>query len=155
MTNTDNRSSDDIEREVESTRARVTETLEELRSRMTPGQIVDQFVDYARESGGGDFVRNLGQAVRDNPLPVLLIGAGISWLMFSGSTAGRSGRGAMDEDYDDDRDRSYGRIGGRGRSSYGPGGVAGYGAHEGTSGFAKGSTGGTGRGAYDMAGRDC
>lgn len=78
-----NRSSAEIEREVENTRARLTGTLEELRDRASPGQVFEQVLDYAKTSGGGDFVRNLGQAVRDNPLPILLIGAGVGWLMLS------------------------------------------------------------------------
>jgi len=78
------RSSAEIEREVEGTRARLTETIEELRKRASPGQLMDQVVDYVRGSGGADFAQNLGQAVRDNPIPVLLIGGGIAWLMLSG-----------------------------------------------------------------------
>jgi hypothetical protein len=85
-----NRSAADIEADVERTRARVTQTIDALRDSMSPGQIMDQIVDYARDSGGADFTRNLGAAVRDNPLPVLLIGAGIGWLMLSGQN-GRAG----------------------------------------------------------------
>ncbi len=84
-----NRSSAEIEREVEATRANLTGTLEELRDRASPGQLFEQALDYARSSGGADMARNLGQAVRDNPLPLLLIGAGIGWLMLSGNN--RSG----------------------------------------------------------------
>ncbi len=86
-----NRSSAEIEREVENTRARLTGTLEELRDRASPGQVFEQVLDYARDSGGADFVRNLGQAVRDNPLPILLIGAGVGWLMFSANRPRSSG----------------------------------------------------------------
>ncbi len=75
------RSSADIEHEVERTRAGLTETLEELRDRASPGQLFEQALDYAKTSGGAEFTRNLGAAVRDNPLPLLLIGAGIGWLM--------------------------------------------------------------------------
>jgi Protein of unknown function (DUF3618) len=76
--------SEQLEREAEATRARIAATLDELRGRMTPGQIVDQFVDYARDSGGGEFVRNFGQQVVGNPLPVTLVGAGLAWLMLAG-----------------------------------------------------------------------
>ena len=77
------RSSAEIEREVEDTRARLTGTLEQLRDRATPGQLFEQALDYAKQSGGTDFARNLAASVRDNPLPLLLIGAGIGWLMLS------------------------------------------------------------------------
>jgi uncharacterized protein YjbJ (UPF0337 family) len=85
------RSAAEIEREVEATRANLTGTLEELRDRASPGQLFEQAIDYARTSGGAEFARNLGQAVRDNPLPLLLIGAGIGWLMLSGSGGGPGG----------------------------------------------------------------
>ncbi|WP_439596426.1 DUF3618 domain-containing protein [Falsiroseomonas sp.] len=83
MSGTDpgNRGSAEIEHEVEATRAGLTQTLEELRDRTSPGQLFEQALDYARTSGGAEFTRNLGTAVRDNPLPLLLIGAGIGWLM--------------------------------------------------------------------------
>jgi ElaB/YqjD/DUF883 family membrane-anchored ribosome-binding protein len=84
--NPNGRSAAEIERDVERSRARVTDTIEELRSRVSPGQIMDQVVDYAKTSGGAEFMRNLGGSVRDNPLPILLIGAGIGWLMLSRSS---------------------------------------------------------------------
>ncbi|WP_144186174.1 DUF3618 domain-containing protein [Elioraea rosea] len=81
------KSADQIEYEVEQTRASVSGTVDALRDKLQPGQIVDEVVDrissYAKGSGGADFARNLGTAVRDNPLPVLLIGAGIGWLLLS------------------------------------------------------------------------
>ena len=69
-------SSEQLEREAEATRARIAETLAELRTRITPGQIVDEAFDYARGSSGGDWVRNLGRQLADNPLPAALMGAG-------------------------------------------------------------------------------
>lgn len=70
-----------IEREVEEKRRDVQHKVEALRHRLTPGQLVDEVGDYLRHSNGGDLVRNLGSQVRDNPLPLALIGAGIAWLM--------------------------------------------------------------------------
>ncbi len=75
--------SEQLEHEAEATRARITATLDELRGRMTPGQIVDQVMDYARDSGGGEFFRNLGRQAVDNPIPVTLVGAGVAWLMMA------------------------------------------------------------------------
>jgi hypothetical protein len=76
--------SEQLEREAEATRAQIAATLDELRGRMTPGQVVDQLVDYARDSGGGEFVRNFGRQVVGNPIPVTLVGAGLAWLMMAG-----------------------------------------------------------------------
>ncbi|MDB5379138.1 MAG: hypothetical protein JWR00_3584 [Rubritepida sp.] len=93
------RSPADIEDDVERTRADVSGTLDALREKLAPSQIVDEVIDrvsdYARGTGGATFARNLGTAVRDNPLPVLLIGAGIGWLMLS---RGGSGTDAPERD---------------------------------------------------------
>ena len=75
--------SEQLEHEAEATRARIAATLDELRGRMTPGQVVDQVMDYARDSGGGEFFRNLGRHAVDNPIPVTLVGAGLAWLMMT------------------------------------------------------------------------
>jgi uncharacterized protein YjbJ (UPF0337 family) len=93
------RSPSEIEREVERTRANVEGTLEALRERLNPQQLLDQVtqqaMDYVRGSGGQQFMQNLGTGVRDNPLPVLLVGAGIAWMMLSqnrGTPAPATGR---------------------------------------------------------------
>jgi len=80
-------SSREIEAEVERTRAHMAETLDALRSRMSPGQILDEVLGYAKDTGGGKTLRNLGRTVQDNPAPLLLIGAGVAWMM-----AGNGGR---------------------------------------------------------------
>jgi hypothetical protein len=49
--------SEQLERETEQERARISETLDELRARMTPGHVVDRLVDYATDSSGGMFFR--------------------------------------------------------------------------------------------------
>jgi Protein of unknown function (DUF3618) len=77
------KSSAQLEREAEQTRSQLAATLDELRSRITPGQLLDQTLDFARESNAGEFVRNLGRDARDNPLPLALMGAGIAWLMMT------------------------------------------------------------------------
>ncbi|GGE53883.1 hypothetical protein GCM10007276_33710 [Agaricicola taiwanensis] len=75
------KSSSELEREVEDSRAQVNNTLNEIRERMSPGQMVDEALAFAKNNGGAEFGRNLAVQARDNPLPVLLIGAGIAWLM--------------------------------------------------------------------------
>jgi ElaB/YqjD/DUF883 family membrane-anchored ribosome-binding protein len=79
--------SEQLERETEEERARISKTLDELRARMTPGHVVDRLVDYAADSSGGMFFRNLRQQAVDNPVPVALVGAGIAWLAISGRHA--------------------------------------------------------------------
>ncbi|MGQ4273356.1 DUF3618 domain-containing protein [Terrihabitans sp. B22-R8] len=98
-----NKSSSDIEREVESTRAGLETTLGELRERVQPRAVVDEIWEFASGSGGGEFARNLGRSVKDNPIPVALIGAGIAWLISGKGTPslGRSSYSSVDYDEDD------------------------------------------------------
>jgi hypothetical protein len=79
-----------LEREVEETRWQLSGTLEELRDRMTPGRVVDQVIDYTRDSPAGDFCRNLGREVRENPLPLVVIGIGIAWLLLASNRTSRA-----------------------------------------------------------------
>jgi len=104
------KSSTRLEQETDEARARVNNTLEELRARTTPGQLVDQLIDYARDSSGGAFFDNLSRQVVNNPMPVVLLGTSLAWLAFGPARAparanaiserrtrdlGRSARGAM------------------------------------------------------------
>lgn len=70
-----------LESETETSRVRVVELLEELRGRVSPGELVDQVVDFAGNGAIGDFARTLGHQVRTNPLACVLIGAGVAWLV--------------------------------------------------------------------------
>lgn len=74
-------SSEQLERETEQTRAAFERTLDELRARVTPGQVVDQIVQYARGAPAGQFFRNLSQRTLENPLPLVVVGAGLAWLI--------------------------------------------------------------------------
>ena len=77
------RSSEELERDIEAARNRLGEDLDELQRRITPGQLVDQFADYAREGPVSEFAVNLGREIRHNPLPLLLTAIGIAWLIFA------------------------------------------------------------------------
>ena len=82
--------SEQFEREAEQTRWQLAGTLEELRDRMTPGRVVDQVIDYTRDGPAAEFLRNLGREVRENPMPLVLIGIGIAWLMVASSRTSRA-----------------------------------------------------------------
>jgi len=77
------RSGEELERDIEAARNRLGEDLDELQRRITPGQLVDQLADYAREGPASEFAINLGREIRQNPLPLLLTAAGIAWLIFA------------------------------------------------------------------------
>jgi ElaB/YqjD/DUF883 family membrane-anchored ribosome-binding protein len=80
----DTRSPEDIEHDIERTRAEVGATIDAIQEKLTPGQVMDQALQYLRANGAGDFGRTLGRQVRDNPLPVALIGLGVAWLAMGG-----------------------------------------------------------------------
>jgi hypothetical protein len=77
-----------LEREAEARRLELAETFDELRARATPGHMLDRLVDYASDSGGVDFLRNLRDQSVANPLALGLVGAGLAWLMLSGRDSG-------------------------------------------------------------------
>src|SRR5256885_12871252 len=85
--------SEQLRRETEQARAELAQTLDELRARITPGQVVDQLVDYAGDTGAAEFFRNLARQAVNNPLPVALMGAGLAWLMLGGRASGRGASG--------------------------------------------------------------
>ena len=94
-----------LEREVNAERGRVAETLDALQEKMSVGNIVDDVVrSFSRY--GGDMAGNLGRQVRSNPLPLILTGIGLAWLMTS---SGRDRYRYREDDYlwDTDDDDIY------------------------------------------------
>jgi len=89
-----------IENEIEHTRAEVSATIDAIQSKLTPGQLMDQTLGYLRSSLPAEFGSNLSRSVRDNPIPVALLGIGLAWLMMGGQQNGRMRRYAQDVDSD-------------------------------------------------------
>ncbi|MGT2466753.1 hypothetical protein ACVOMV_19730 [Mesorhizobium atlanticum] len=87
------KSAAELEREAEATRARVVATADSIRDKMTPGQLFDEFTGLFRNGTGSDMLQNLKVQMRDNPLPLTVIGAGLAWLML-GSGASPASAGA-------------------------------------------------------------
>jgi hypothetical protein len=71
----------EIQAEIERTRREMDGTLNAIEHRLTPGQLYDQGMHYLRNSGGTEFVTNLGNQAKRNPMPVALVGIGLAWLM--------------------------------------------------------------------------
>ena len=69
--------SEQLEWEVEATRRDLSRSLQELRSRVTLQQAIDRAINFAHSRSIAEFLRNLGRDVRENSLPLLLIGAGV------------------------------------------------------------------------------
>ena len=90
MSYTDEKSSQ-IEREIAEDRRRIEERIDAIQARLSPGQLVDEMLAYARNHGGVEFASNLKSSAVSNPLPVALIGIGLAWLMAKPSVAGNGG----------------------------------------------------------------
>jgi len=77
---TEEKSSADLQREVEMQRNRVESTIDQIQARLSPGQMVDELLAYTK-GGGSEFVSTLQRQVTSNPLPVALLGVSLAWLM--------------------------------------------------------------------------
>ena len=80
MKDTDNRSPEEIESDIARTRADFSSTIDAIQHKLSPSEMMDNAVDYALSTPPGAFSMNLVNSVRDNPIPVALIGIGIAWL---------------------------------------------------------------------------
>ena len=100
-------SSTEHERHAEEVRARMAGTAEEIRDRMSPGQLVDEVFHYMRDSNGSAAVSNLGRQVRDNPLSLALIGAGVAWLFAGPRPVRREFYPYPDDGYGYDGDSTF------------------------------------------------
>ncbi|MGM0832762.1 MAG: DUF3618 domain-containing protein [Pseudomonadota bacterium] len=72
---------DDIEKDIHQSRERLDSTLHKIEERFSPDQLLHTTYDYLRQGGANEFFSNLGTTIKQNPVPVLLTGAGLGWLM--------------------------------------------------------------------------
>lgn len=89
----------EIEREIAQDRRRIEERLDAIQQRMSPGQLVDEVLSYAKSSGGGEYAANLSAAVKNNPIPMALMGVSLAWLMAGPKTGVSSYANSRDEQY--------------------------------------------------------
>lgn len=76
------KTSAELEREVEEARGRIDQTVEALKDKMQPREVFDE----ATKMMGGASNKVLTTAVeqlRENPIPIALIGLGVAWLAIS------------------------------------------------------------------------
>lgn len=81
----ENKSSAELEREVEAQRNRVEARLGEIKDRLSPGQLLDEALSYTKH-GGAHFASNLGSQISANPIPATLVGIGLAWLISSNAS---------------------------------------------------------------------
>ena len=87
MIHVDEKSSQ-IEREIAQDRRRIEDKIGAIQDKLSPGQLIDEALAYAKGHGGTEFASNLKSSAVSNPLPVALIGIGLAWLMAKPSVQG-------------------------------------------------------------------
>jgi ElaB/YqjD/DUF883 family membrane-anchored ribosome-binding protein len=95
------RSPEEIEREIEQTRTRMSQNIDELGDRLRPESLKQDAKEAIRNaaqdavSNVGDQARRTGSrlvdVIRENPLPVIAVGAGVTWLLTQRSSSDISG----------------------------------------------------------------
>jgi hypothetical protein len=79
----DTTDTDQIERDLAQTRARMDRRLDELGDRLQPNQLVNDALAHVTGGDGADFTQTLITKAKANPLPAALTAVGIAWLMAS------------------------------------------------------------------------
>ena len=90
------RTAAELEMDAEAARERVADTAESIRSKMTPGQLIDEFTGLFTGGDGAAALTNLKTQIRDNPLPLTMVGAGLAWLMLGEGASGSSAAAARE-----------------------------------------------------------
>lgn len=101
------KSSAELEREVEDARNRIDRTVEALKDKMQPRELFDEATKMMGETSN-KVLNTAVEQLRENPIPIALIGLGVAWLAISqtrraGAGAGRpDGYYATHEGYDEE-----------------------------------------------------
>lgn len=95
------KSPEEIEREIEETRNRMSQNIDELGDRLSPQNLKEEAKSRIRNVASdavtnvGDQARRTGyrlvDVIRENPLPVIAVGAGVTWLLTQRNNSDISG----------------------------------------------------------------
>ena len=96
MENSTQKTSVELQQEIDVDRQRIGDRIDAIQERMSPGQLIDEALAYAKGSGGAEYINNLGQALKNNPLPVALMGVSLAWLMAKQATPPASAETAFE-----------------------------------------------------------
>lgn len=88
----------ELEREAERARARVADTAETIKSKLSAGQLIDEFTTMFSGREGSGSLGVVKDQVRDNPMAVALIATGLAWLAFGGSRSDWVAEGMSEHD---------------------------------------------------------
>lgn len=93
----DGRSSREIERDIEHTRADMDETVEAIRARLQPERLMQYALDGVVEAIRGDSGKKAMRLIKENPVPTALTALGIGWMVYNNSERMQAGGHALRE----------------------------------------------------------
>src|SRR5262245_44140179 len=119
--------SDVIRADIEHTRESMDQTIDELGRRMKPRHLLDEVLGFLHldqidghklKERVGSAVHSAGQAcgraatsvtgaVREHPIPTLLIGAGITWAIYEVTQRSRNGNGEANDNHKDPHENEH------------------------------------------------
>ena len=77
----ENQSPREIEREIETERAELKDTISDLQDNLSIEGVVRQATSLMRDNGG-EIGRSISRSVKQNPLALAVTGVGLAWLIF-------------------------------------------------------------------------
>lgn len=97
--------------EIDSTRGRMDQTIDALENRMQGRHLIDEIVGFFRRSDGEGRMDEWKQkishsagtvvdSVKAHPIPIIMVGAGIAWLIYQNRTSSRQPGIEDQRDYD-------------------------------------------------------
>lgn len=106
----DNRSSSEIQEDIREVRDDMDQTLDSLNDRLSPRSLINSLLDWFENrdsSSSQDMLRKpkkLARFVRNNPMPALLTGIGVAWLIAESQSDDDESlkRFRVDHDHDED-----------------------------------------------------
>lgn len=80
-----------LEQEINAKREHISDLVDALEQRLSPGQMLDRVLAYSK-GHGGEFFHNLGTTLKNNPVPATLTVLGLAWLGLNQNRPSNLGR---------------------------------------------------------------
>ncbi|MGE3717636.1 MAG: DUF3618 domain-containing protein [Bauldia sp.] len=69
-----------IESDIRATQARIDHTIDSLKTKLSPGDLLNQVLGFVKEEGG-EIGHNAYRQVKENPIPLAVMAAAMAWMM--------------------------------------------------------------------------
>lgn len=81
------KSPDELQREADEVRRDMEQTVDQLANQFSPGELINQTFKKLQNGSGTAFAHNLSTQIQNNPIPALLAGVSLAWLMTASKRA--------------------------------------------------------------------